>query len=123
MTDIVLDKENNDITFDGDDLAFFEVNKGEINPYLVAQRLEIKLRSLRGEWFLDVAYGIPYIPDILSRNNQRDLADTYIKQVIIKDPDIKSIKSYTGSFAQGIYSVFFEATLKNGSSAPLGLEI
>ena len=45
VTDIILDK-NNDITFGGDDLAFFEIEKGVINPYLVAQRLEIKLRLL-----------------------------------------------------------------------------
>lgn len=122
MTDIILD-DNNDITFDGDDLAFFEVEKGVINPYLVAQRLEIKLRSFKGEWFRDINYGIPYIPNILSRNNQRELADTYIKQVIKKDPDIKSIKSYTGAFSQGVYSVFFSATLKDGSTAPIGLEI
>ena len=123
MTDIILDKQNNDITFDGDDLAFFDVEKDVINPYLVAQRLEIKLRSLRGEWFRDVNYGIPYIPNILSRNNQRDLADTYIKQVIKRDPDIKSIRSYTGIFSQGVYSIYFEGVLKDGTTAPIGLEI
>ena len=122
MTDIILDK-NNDITFDGDDLAFFEIEKGAINPYLVAQRLEIKLRSLKGEWFRDINYGIPYIPNILSRNNQRDLADTYIRQVIKKDPDIKSIKTYTATFSKGVYSVYFEGTLKDGSSTGIGLEI
>lgn len=122
VTDIILDK-NNDITFDGDDLAFFEIEKGAINPYLVAQRLEIKLRSLKGEWFRDINYGIPYIPNILSRNNQRDLADTYIRQVIKKDPDIKSIKTYTATFSKGVYSVYFEGTLKDGSSTGIGLEI
>lgn len=122
MTDIILDR-NNDITFTGDDLSFFQVEKDIINPLLVAQRLEIKLRSLRGEWFRDINYGIPYLPDILSRNNQRSLADTYIKQVIEKDPDIKSIKTYRGTFSDGIYSVYFEATLKDATTVPIGLEL
>lgn len=118
MTDIVLD-ENNDITFKNGDLNLFE----ETDPLLIAQRLEIKLRLNKGEWFLDINQGIPWQQEILSKNNQRNLADTYIRRTIISDEDIKSITQYTATFNNGVYSVFFNATLKDGGTADINLEI
>lgn len=118
MTDIILD-DNNDITFKNGDLNLFE----ETDPLLVAQRLEIKLRLNKGEWFRNINEGIPWQQEILSKNNQRNLADTYIRRTIISDEGIKSINQYTSTFNKGVYSVFFSATLADGGTADLTLEI
>lgn len=118
MTDIILDQQN-DITFSGDDFNLFS----EDDNSLVAQRLELKLRSYLGEWFRDINYGIPWQQSILSKTNTKSLADTYIKNTIYQDVDIKSIKSYTSFSREAILYVTFTAILQDGSTATINLEL
>jgi len=111
MTDVVLD-ENFGIVFEDNDMKLFQ----EDDPRLVAQRLEIKLSSYKGEWFLDRNYGIPWIQEILSRRGTKDLADANIRRVILSDPDVKSITNYRSSVRNSKLEVVFDGTLVNGSS-------
>lgn len=118
-TDIILNRTTNDITFSGNDLAFFE----EDSPENIAQRLEIKLRSYKGEWFRDINYGIPWIQSILSQGNSKALADTYVRKTITQDPAIKSIVSYTSTTTDQKLNVSFKANLISGSYTIIQLEI
>lgn len=117
MTDIILD-ERNDITFKNNDFNLFE----EYDNNLIAQRLEIKLRSYFGEWFRDVRYGIPWFQEIFTRRNKKDLADTYIKRTIQQDRDVRSITKYTSTVSDSKLKVVFTAKLNNGDTATLNLE-
>lgn len=119
MTDIILENNTNDITFDGDDFALFEEGDNSI----IAQRLEIKIRSLKGNWFRDINYGIPYFQEIFSEANNGALADTYIKQIIINDPDILSILSYTSELEEQTWKIVFSGKLSNGQTLEINLEV
>lgn len=117
MTDIILD-ENNDITFLNNDFNLFE----EDDNNLIAQRIEIKLRSYKGEWFRDINYGIPWI-SILSRNGNKNIADNNIKKTILQDEDIKSISKYSSVVRSATLKVTFTAKLKAGGSTTINLEL
>lgn len=118
-TDIILSKPNNDITFSGNDLAFFVKD----SPDFVAQRLEIKLRNDKGEWFLDINYGIPWMKSILSQGNKKSLADNYIRKTIIEDPAIKSITSYSSTLSKTVLTVKFTAKLITNELTTITLEV
>lgn len=122
MTDIVLDNANNDITIENSDFKLFEQGDNA----LIAQRLEIKLRVLKGEWFRDINNGMPYYQEILNEANNSSIADTYIKKTIVDDPDILSISYYQSQRkidSDNIFKVTFEAILLSGIAVPFTLEV
>lgn len=118
MSDLILD-ENNDIQFDNNDLVFFEAD----DKNLIAQRIEIKLRNHKTEWFLDINNGIPWIQEVLSRNNSKDLADTLIKREVLLDPDVKTILSYTSRITNRTLVAHIEAKLVDDSIISINGEI
>lgn len=80
------------------------------------QRLIIKLRTYKGEWYLDLAKGIPYFQSILRRGNDaKDIADTLFKNALIKDEGVLSVKSFESTLSKsGAYSLSFEVTTVRG---------
>ena len=59
------------------------------------QRLTHRLRSFRGEWFLDTRLGVPYFEDILVKNPRRELVTSILREVILKTDGVASIKTFT----------------------------
>lgn len=60
----------------------------------------IVLKTFRGEWFANIAFGIPYLAndnnDIhLLGKSRKGLVDAYIQDALLTRENIKSIESYT----------------------------
>ena len=111
MVDIVL--KNGDINITGNDVTLFTEDEKDLET---AQRLEIKLKSYKRDWFRNKLYGIPWITEVLSKRGSKDTADAYIKSTILSDPEVKSIISYNSRVEESaVLSVTVSIRLKNNN--------
>jgi len=80
------------------------------------QRLLIKLKTYRGEWYLDISQGIPYFQRIFQRGgNVKSVADTVIKNAIQNDEGVISLDSFESTLSpSGNYSLNFKVTSISG---------
>lgn len=80
--------------------------------YQVAQAVEIRLKALRGEWFLDQTFGVAYFDGILGKKmvNKSEI-DSVVKAEILKVDGVNIILAFESSFdrAPRIYNVSFTA--------------
>lgn len=89
---------------------------------LVKQRLQIKLRTFKGEWWLDTSYGIPYRDTgdgraIIGKGyTKADIDALYIAE-IKADPDVVKIKYFKSEYdpVRRDYSLTFEVKTNNES--------
>ena len=63
-------------------------------PSAVGQAVLTRLRLWRGEWYLDVTDGTPYLQDILGFNTAYDLE---IQSIILNTPGVSGISNYSSS--------------------------
>jgi hypothetical protein len=84
------------------------VQNGTINllnreDKVARQSLTINLLTYRGEWFLDLAEGIPYFQQILIKGVTQSFVDSIIKQAIRTSPFITSIRSFRSEMTTDSY--------------------
>lgn len=77
------------------------------SPATVAQAVQTRLLLWRGEWFLDVTDGTPYMQDILGHGTNYDLE---IQDRILGTTGVLEITSYSSSVVNRALSV--QCTLK-----------
>jgi len=82
----------------------------------VSQRLFIRLRTFREEWFMDTTYGVPYWQRILGFKNKKETVDLIFQEQILLERGVKEIVSFTSTFnnAQRHYSATFQVRVTNG---------
>lgn len=109
MSDLKMD-------LDGD----LDVTDGEVTLVIdeeaIAQHLKIRLRTYRGEWFLDTREGIPYKEFILVKNPNRLIVESIFREVIVGTPGIKSLNSFSLDIdgTTRALTLSFTATFDNG---------
>ena len=94
MTDILLDYDTWDIAIVDGDLVFIDTKEVSAR-----QSTTITLRTNRGEWFRDIAYGIPYIKNENSSvqllgSKDKGIFDSYLKEGMLSADEVISIISY-----------------------------
>lgn len=110
MTDIVLENLNYDLDIENKDIKLFERIENE-----TVQKVKINVLLIKGEWFRDIEYGVPYTQSILGRRNTKSIADTFIKNAIINTEGIQSITSYSSTISSDrILEVTFSAITDSG---------
>lgn len=72
------------------------------SPAAVAQAVQTRLLLWRGEWFLDVTDGTPYMQDVLGHGTNYDLE---IQDRILSTPGVTEITSYSSSVVNRALSV------------------
>jgi hypothetical protein len=80
----------------------------------VAQRLLIKLKTFRGEWFLDTEYGIPYWQRILGRKVSKSAIDNIFQEKILEEKGVSEITSFSSTFEGRGYSLEFKVKVTSG---------
>lgn len=110
MSDIKL---KNDGDFDLSDGRLYLIDTLED---LTSQRLLIKLKTYRGEWFLDLSEGIPYFQRIFQRSsNAKTIADTLFRNEIINDSGVLNLNSFSSTLSSnGTYSLNFSIQTVSG---------
>lgn len=64
----------------------------------VVQRLYIKLRTFRGEWFLNTGYGVPWLEEVLGKKVSKSTVDMIIQRAIMTTNGVKRITSFSSSY-------------------------
>ncbi len=61
----------------------------------IVQRIIQRLRTFRGEWFLDRSVGLPYYQDILIKNPNVETVQGLFRQAILKTPGVTRLLQYS----------------------------
>ena len=86
MSTFALDS-NNDLHFNNGRLVIISGNDTDEE---IAQRLKMRLKLFKGEWFLNSEHGLPYFEDILgSKNLDINIIESILREQIL---DVKGIK-------------------------------
>lgn len=118
-TDLMLD-ETGDIAFDGMDIS---VGDGAA---VVAQRVEMRLSTVKGHWFLDTSLGTPYYANILGKNFNPTTLNAIFLDVILGTPGVAKLNepiAYTFDRRARKLSMSFIATTTAGASLPIDFSI
>ncbi|AHJ63450.1 Phage-related protein [Granulibacter bethesdensis] len=92
----------------------------------VRQEIGITLRAWRGEWFLDLDFGIPYLQNVLVKEPQRVVLQSIFAAAIASVPDVEAVESLTATLDRPsrTLSIVFSARTRFGmvsDSIPFGI--
>lgn len=80
---------SNDLYFVNGRLALIEGNNSDVE---ILQRIKIRLRFFKSEWFLNVEHGIPYFQEILgSKALDINIIETILREQILDVQGVKQI--------------------------------
>lgn len=100
--DILLDQKTEDLVLIGGDLSFVNTRQQEL-----MQRLYLRLKTFKREWFLDLNYGVDYLNDVFGVNVSKIKIDTIFQTEILKDVLVSSLISYESQIQDYKYSANF----------------
>ena len=84
---------------------------------VTAQRLRVRLRFLRGEWFADTRLGIPYLGELGllgSRLDETALAAIF-RPIVAGTPGVARVVVLAVTLRDRVASITFEAALSDGA--------
>ena len=74
----------------------------------VAQKLSIKLRTFKTEWFINTDTGIPYYQEIFGQVRNKQTIDAIFQKAILEESDVLEIVEFSSSIDVGrTYSLIF----------------
>lgn len=80
--------DNGDMTIGHGDADYLKDS-----PECVAQTVVTRLRLLRGEWFLDLTEGTPYVESVFGKHT-KDTYDFIIRQRVLETEGVTEIEEY-----------------------------
>lgn len=93
--DIALNRKDHDIQFgskidasSGEQIATLFFVSGADR---VAQSIKIRLKTFLGEWFLDEAYGVPYLESVLVKNPKASIINAVFRTAILAIEGVERI--------------------------------
>ncbi len=88
MSDIALNTTTDDIKLEKGDLVL------TIGREAIRQHLQQRIRSFSGEWFLDLAAGLPYYQSILVKNPNLQAIQGILQAEIIATPGVTELQDF-----------------------------
>jgi hypothetical protein len=91
----------------------------------VAQKLERVLLSYRGDWWLDLLSGVPWIQKILGDELSRGESEDLIKQTILSVVGVEGLEEFDGTFdgTNRLVSVTFRANTTSGPTGEITVDV
>ena len=89
------------------------------------QRLEQKFKLWRGEWFLDVNAGFPWIEEILGQRPAPQVVRSLVFDVVQSDPGIRTVENLEleQDSPQRRLTIRFRARLTNGDTDDMEITV
>lgn len=113
MSDLKLNKSGDlDIT-DGDFSLITDKDE------FIAQSLSIRLATVKGEWYLDITQGIPYLKEILRKGVPKSFVDDVFRNAIKNTVGVNSIVKFESSIVYNTYKLSFQFTTESGELSSL----
>lgn len=100
MNDLELDLESHDLVISNGDLKLLN-DEGRV----AQQTLKINLLFFRGEWFLDLDYGVPYLQTIFKKTTNKTMVDSIMRGTIINSYNIQSIETFRSEVVDDKYYI------------------
>lgn len=118
--DLLVDQDTGDLVYDNTKVTVTEEQRQS-----VAQKLQIKLQTFLGEWFLNTASGIPYYEQIFGKVRSKSSIDLIFQQKILEEPDVVEITEFTSEITSGrSYNLSFRVrTTLNQITNNINIEI
>lgn len=116
--DLLLDETTHDVVWNNGPLT----TEFTTQPFTqtVAQRLKIRLLTFRGEWFMDINYGVPYWQQLLGMKPSKSTTDRIFQQQILLENGVKEITSFNSTLVNRQYSLTFQVKVFSGEvTAPI----
>lgn len=121
-SEIDLDNEFNDIKIIDGKLSLTSNTVLE-----VSQRLRVRLKTYRQEWYGNTSVGVPYLDNILVKNINKEAVDGLFKALIIETEGVLSLDFFSSEYSERYrtYSATFKCRVINneGGSESLLLTI
>lgn len=111
MPTLPLDVDTHDLAIEADgSMALIS------GPAEVAQKLRVRLRWFKGEWFMDGRLGTPYFQEILRHHPDADLIRAIFRKILEGCPGVARVDSLTSDWDRGTrqLDVRFHLTLTDG---------
>lgn len=108
---------NNDMTF-GQGLGNFAVD-----AEACVQNIVTRLRTYKGEWFLDTSFGIGWQTDILVKPSNLPLSESILKTCIITTDGVDELKSFSFTTTGRQATVNARVALLDGSLQDIQVDI
>jgi|SRR5690554_4587278 len=108
-----------DITIANGDAQFIS------EPQATRQRLEQKLRLWRGEWFLNVNAGFPWLQDVLGQRPRPEVLRSLVFDLVSSDPGVKAVSALSLEF-EGVerqLRISFDARLIDGATESMEITV
>ena len=81
---------------------------------VVTQRLFIRLRTFREEWFINTEYGVPYYQRILGKKTSKSAVDLIFQEQILAEAGVQEITFFNSTFRNRQYTLQFRVRVSNG---------
>ena len=101
-----------DLTFKNGPLTLDYTTQSRVD--VVAQRLLIRLKTYKEEWFLDTGYGIPYMQRILGHKNKKSTVDLIFQREILAENGVKELTFFESTVVNRQYSLTFRVKVTTG---------
>jgi len=88
--DLKLDTATGDLAIENNDLVLLSDPAAAIQ-----QHWQIRLRTFKGEWFLDQRIGIPYYQAVLRKNPNQNLITAIFRAATVQTPGIRTVDSFS----------------------------
>lgn len=107
---LYLDPDTNDIT-----TVNFNLRLTKNLTEFVSQKLENRLKTFQGEWFVDRTIGLPYYQRILKKKADVDDINSLYRAEINSVEEVVEIIEFTPDYNEALrkYSLTFKAKIKD----------
>ncbi len=91
----------------------------------VAQDATQRLRTFRGEWFLDIDFGVPYFDSVLVKNPNPSLLQTIFRDKILETPGMVDLVTLDLDYdsAERELDVRFKGQIDTGEIVSVEVEL
>lgn len=91
----------------------------------VSQRLVTRLKTFKGEWFMDNTYGFPYFQEVLGKKINKEDVDVIYRREILKERGVKNLSYFKSTLSKDrVYKLEFRISVGDGVfSDVIGLEV
>lgn len=107
--DILFDTSKKRLAFEDGGLVFMEDRLDE-----VIQRLFIRFKTFKREWFWNELYGIDYLNDVFGKGRSKFSVDMIIQNAILDEPLVLRIDYFTSEIVNYRYSCAFRLQTVEG---------
>ena len=116
MSQLSQDPTTGDLVFTNNQLTFVD------GADQVKQSIIQRFRTFAGEWFLDTSLGIPYFQNVLVKNPNLTLIESYFKNELWAVPGVLSIITFSLNFDPVARTISISCSVQS-SAGPIQVEV